>query len=64
MDGDQLTEDMRCELMKLVLGWENSARKQFECEKRTADPIGKQAMKTGGMIYFNCALAVRRLLGQ
>ena len=52
------------DLMKLVLSWENSARKQFECEARSTDPTGKKIMSHGATVYFNCALAIRRLLGQ
>jgi hypothetical protein len=57
-------ETARKELMELVLRWENSARKQFECESRTADPVGKKVMAHGATVYFNCAQAIREVLNE
>jgi hypothetical protein len=56
--------DVHDELMKLVLQWENSARKQFECGDRTEDEMGRRLVEHGAMCYFNCAQAIRAALDE
>lgn len=52
----------RAKLMALVLEWEQSARSQFQCAERTADPMGKRLVEHGGTCYYNCAQALRQYL--
>ena len=49
-------------LMRLILNWEQSARSQFKCAERTADPMGKRLVEHGAACYFNCAQDLRKYL--
>lgn len=53
---------LRADLTSLTQQWEQSARSQFQCAERTADPMGKRLVQHGGTCYFNCASAVRQAL--
>lgn len=58
----QLDESDKAVLVKMILSWEQSARSQFQCGERTADPMGKRLVEHGAVCYFNCAQELRRFL--
>jgi hypothetical protein len=61
-DEAHVKEAQRADLMRLVLSWEHSARKQFECGERTEDQMGKRLVEHGAVVYCNCANDLRKYL--
>lgn len=55
---------MQSTLTKLIDGWENTARAQFECAGRSEEDIGKRVMEHGAVVYTNCSRELKAALSE